>query len=244
MLKSSAVNSDKSFHILVVAAGSGARTSYNIPKQYKNVQGKAIVRHTVERLLTCPGLMSLHVVINPEHQTFYEDAMHGLQHQALKPPVFGGGTRKQSVHKGLCELSHLTDEDLVLIHDAARPCITINEIKDVLQSVYKTKAATLALPVDDTLAYPVNDNNHKEKAAPSRDNLWRMQTPQGFHYGLILKAHEKYQDDSNFTDDVGMVQKMGEIVEFVHGSQENIKMGHPLYYFILNCKCIFSIFNW
>lgn len=209
------------FHIIVVAAGSGLRTAGDVPKQYKYVQGKAVLRHTVEKLLSCEGLRSLHVIIHPNHQDLYKDAMQDLQHTVIKAPILGGNTRKESVRKGLNTLSHLSDDECVLIHDAARPCITINAVEDVLQNVYEHKAATLALPVDDTLAYPVNDN---EQLAPNRNNLWRMQTPQGFQYGIIRKAHERYKDDPHFTDDVGMVQKMGQTVHFVHGAQDNIKI--------------------
>ncbi len=202
------------FYAVIVAAGSGQRLGGELPKQYQKIGDKAILRHTLETFLACPGLQRLCVVINPEHRSLYDDAISGLD---LPEPVTGGNDRKESVYNGLIEFSELPSDAIILIHDAARPLVTGAEIENLAAEAARQQAATLAAPVADTLKYP-------KDGYVDRNDLWAIQTPQGFHYGLLRRAHEQASKDTTVTDDTGLVAALGHDIAFVPGSRRNFKI--------------------
>lgn len=206
------------FYALIAAAGSGSRLGGDLPKQYQKIAGKPILQHTLEMFLSCPGLQAIAVIIDPAHRDHYESIAEQLE---LFEPVTGGKDRRISVFSGLRYFSNLMDDDIILIHDAARPFITYEEIQEVAHQAATHGAATLATPVTDTQKY---DNGDYVK----RENLWAIQTPQGFRYGLVVDAHEKAHEkaDSNaiYTDDTGLVAALGHKIEMVPGKRANIKI--------------------
>jgi 2-C-methyl-D-erythritol 4-phosphate cytidylyltransferase / 2-C-methyl-D-erythritol 2,4-cyclodiphosphate synthase len=209
-------SSAPAFYALIAAAGSSARMGCETPKQYRKIKGKTVLRHTLETFLSCPGLKEIRVIIDPSHKTLYQNSVVGLQ---LPDPVIGGDTRNISVYNGIKSLSHVKHSDFVLIHDAARPFIKTEEILAVTRALQNSTAATLAAPVSDTLRR--DDGEYVD-----RSGLWAVQTPQGFHYGLIRKAHETSKS-RNVTDDTALVAAMGEDVKIVEGSRRNFKITTP-----------------
>lgn len=205
---------DQYFDVIIPAAGSGQRMGGDIPKQYRKLGGKAVLRHTVEKFLAMPGLRTLRVVISPEHETLYNDAVAGLP---IDPPVHGGKTRKESVYKGLQSIPESQHKAHVLVHDAARPLISAEEIRSILVALNDHEAVTLAAPMANTL-------RHENGQTVDRSGLWSIQTPQGFRRDLLNKAHEALQDNDKFTDDAGMVEALGHRVELVRGSRMNFKI--------------------
>jgi 2-C-methyl-D-erythritol 4-phosphate cytidylyltransferase/2-C-methyl-D-erythritol 2,4-cyclodiphosphate synthase len=201
------------FHALIVAAGRGSRLGGEIPKQYQNLNGKPLVRHSIEAFQSTPGLRSLTVVIAPEHAALYERAVGGLD---LPEPVHGGAERNESVYRGLQALSHIRNDDIVLVHDAARPFIEPRHIMQVAAGAARHYAATLAAPVSDTL-------RRADGAYVDRKGLWSVQTPQGFHYGILRRAHEAAPAMA-VTDDTGLVAALGHDVKMVEGSRRNMKI--------------------
>lgn len=214
------------FSVLIMAAGQGERLGAGLPKQYLEIGGKTILRRTLEAFLSLPGLKSLRVVIDPAHVRNYEKSVAGL---TLGAPVFGGSDRKQSVWNGLESFYNLLSEDLILIHDAARPFVSKCDISNILQyfkdqaSRESLQAATLAVPVSETvrrgcdgLAQDILD----------RAGLWTIQTPQAFRYGTLRRAHETAPPGS-YTDDTGLVSAIGIPVRLVPGSRDNIKITTP-----------------
>lgn len=208
------IDNAQSFHVLIPAAGSGTRAGLSIPKQYRKVGGKMILRHTIEKFIGIQGLKSIRVIIDPEHAEWYREAIQGLD---LAPPVFGARTRKQSVYNGLSAFTRAELEDLVLIHDAARPFVSVELVHRLLESMTRSAAATLAAPVADTLID--QDYNRYD-----RDRISAVQTPQAFHIGLLKKAHEFFRNDDRFTDDAGLIAALGEQVTLVPGSRDNFKI--------------------
>ena len=206
---------------LIVAAGRGARFGGDIPKQYRPLGGRAVLRHAVERLLAHPGIADVRVVISPEDRTRYDAAVAGL---TLLAPVAGGATRQQSVRNGLESLAPLQPE-AVLIHDAARPFLDDGVIDRVIAGIGRAPGAIAALPVVDTI------KRAKDPAGPSprietttsRDRLWRAQTPQGFRFDAILEAH-RAASGTEHTDDAAVAEAIGLAVELVMGSEENFKI--------------------
>ena len=199
------------FYALIAAAGVGTRLGSETPKQFIKIGGKAILRRTIEVFHSCPGLKEIRVIINPLYETQYKEALRGLP--AIKL-VNGGPNRKESVFNGLSSFSNLGSKDIILIHDAARPFISREQIEAVAQEAHRSGAATPALPVSDTLVREVGEYI-------SRDKLHTLQTPQGFHYGLIKRAHEQKGD---YTDDTSLVAAIGHEIKLVPGSRENFKI--------------------
>lgn len=208
------IGSSQAFHVLIPAAGSGARTGLAIPKQYRRVGGKMILRHTLEKFIGIQGLKSIRVIIDPEHAEWYREAVTGLD---LEPPVIGARTRKQSVYNGLAAFARAELDDLVLIHDAARPFVSTDSIQALLSSMKSSIAATLATSVADTL---VDADYH----AYDRDSINAIQTPQAFKISVLKKAHEFYRNDDRFTDDAGLIAAIGEHVTLVPGTRDNFKI--------------------
>ena len=216
------------FHVLIPAAGSGTRTGHAVPKQYRVIGGKMILRHTIEKFMGIQGLKSLRVIIDPGHADLYQEAVEGL---GLAPPIHGADTRKRSVYNGLLALCHPErsegsqaaksradiQNDIVLIHDAARPFVSADAIRTVVAAMETAQAATLVSPVADTLVDP--DYNRLD-----RDSISSVQTPQAFRIGTLKAAHEKFENDNSFTDDAGLIAAMGGKITLVPGSHENFKI--------------------
>lgn len=210
------ISNERGFHVLIPAAGSGSRAGLSVPKQYRQIGGKTILRHTIEKFIGIQGLKSIRVIVDPDHMDLYTEAVGNLA-DVLAPPVSGATTRKESVYNGLSGLSGAKEDDLVLIHDAARPFITAAAIERLLHAMEQAEAATLAAPVADTLvdaAYTPYD----------RDRISAVQTPQAFRLGTLRKAHELYREDDRFTDDAGLVAAMGGQVALVSGNRDNFKI--------------------
>lgn len=205
-----------SFHLLIVAAGSGTRLGGERPKQYLEIAGKPVLRRTVEVFLKLIPPENIHIVINDAHRALYEQAVAGLP---LPPPVPGGSERNESVLNGIKSFSDLKDEDILLVHDAARPFVRPRDILNLVDALKSDcAAATLAVPVADTL-------RREGGETVDRSGLWSVQTPQGFLFHIIKQAHEKA--NGNFTDDAGMVAALGIPVRIVEGSRDNIKITTP-----------------
>lgn len=208
------IGANQSFHLLIPAAGSGTRTGLFTPKQYRKIGGKMILRHTLEKFMGIQGLKSVRVIIDPEHAEWYREAVKGLD---IAPPILGARTRKQSVYSGLSAFSPSEQQDLVVIHDAARPFVSQDSIQTLLATMAQSVAATLASPVADTLVdadYNLYDRNR----------IKAVQTPQAFRIDLLKKAHEFFKNDDRFTDDAGLISALGETVTLVPGTRENFKI--------------------
>jgi 2-C-methyl-D-erythritol 4-phosphate cytidylyltransferase/2-C-methyl-D-erythritol 2,4-cyclodiphosphate synthase len=210
------------FAAIIVAAGQGQRFGGDIPKQYAKINGKTVLRYAVEAFKACGSLLSdIRIVIDPQHENLYQEAVKGLD---LPAPVYGGTERKDSVYNALISLPHLAPDHAVLIHDGARPCLTAELIRHVLDALKDHKAATLAIPATDTLRRL--DQGVLDETV-NRTGLWALQTPQGFHYDTILKAHISARKLRDITDDTGVVSAYGEDVYMVPGSHLNIKITNP-----------------
>ncbi|QEX22275.1 bifunctional enzyme IspD/IspF [Hypericibacter adhaerens] len=206
---------------LIVAAGRGARFGGDVPKQYRRLGGRAVLRHAVERLQSHPGIAQVRVVISPDDRARYDEAVAGL---GLLPPVAGGATRQQSVRNGLESLIPLKP-DAVLIHDAARPFLDAGVIDRVIEGLARAPGAIAALPVVDTIkrAKEAAGATARIETTTSRDRLWRAQTPQGFRFDAILAAH-RAAAGTEHTDDAAVAEATGLAVELVMGSEENFKI--------------------
>lgn len=201
-------------HALIVAAGRGVRAGGGLPKQYRMLGGKAVLRHACEAFLRHPEVTGVQVVIASGDEEIYVAATAGLD---LPPPVIGGATRQQSVLNGLLALSHSRPET-VLIHDAARPLVPGAMIDRVLGALGEQPAALPVLPIVDS----VRTGAETMQGEVPRDGLWRAQTPQGFRFQDILAAHQ--QATVAATDDAAIAHSAGLTVALVRGDEVAMKL--------------------
>jgi 2-C-methyl-D-erythritol 4-phosphate cytidylyltransferase/2-C-methyl-D-erythritol 2,4-cyclodiphosphate synthase len=200
---------------LIVAAGRGERASGDVPKQYRPLAGRPMLRRSIEPFAHLPLIQ---VVIGTYHHEHYVAAVEGL---SLLPPVAGANTRQHSVQHGLTALS-AHKPDLVLIHDAARPLVSRVLIDRVIAGLEDADAAIPLLPVTDTLR---RDTDGAWSTVP-REGLMRAQTPQGFRFDQILKAHHAFADRA-LTDDMALAELAGLKIAAVPGEDGNMKVTTP-----------------
>ena len=201
---------------LIVAAGRGHRFGGEMPKQYTQLDGAPVLRHTVMAFLSQPKIDHVRVVIHPDDMDLYEAATEGL---GLKTPIFGGEERQDSVRLGLQQIAD-DAPDFVLIHDGARPYISADVISRVLDALGSAVGAIPTLPLTDTIKRVIDG---KIVATEDRFELWRAQTPQGFRYSDILNAHLKLTGQS-LTDDAAICEAVGLTVVRVDGDDKNVKI--------------------
>lgn len=206
-------------HVLVVAAGRGTRAGPGGPKQWRPLAGKPLLRRTLEALAAADLPRPL-VVIHPEDRAEHDAATAGLD---LPPPALGGPDRQESVRRGLAALADLgaAEDDLVLIHDAARPFASPALIGAVLEALSAHPGACPALPVADTLRRRTPEGLAGETL--ERDALARAQTPQGFRFGAIRAAHEAAAGRA-LTDDVAVAAAAGLPIALTPGEEANVKI--------------------
>ena len=198
---------------LIVAAGRGSRAGGAKPKQWQHIAGRPVIEHTLERFARHPRIDRIMVVLHP-------DDMDLLKSPQCEIPQ-GGASRDASVRNGLDALA-ANPPDHVLIHDVARPALSDAVIERVLGALATHTAAAPALPVTDALWQGANGQVTESRA---RDGLYRAQTPQGFHFDAILKAH--HANDAPAADDVEVALRAGLEVVIVDGDERNLKITRP-----------------
>ncbi len=207
---------------LIVAAGRGSRMGGTVPKQYQTLAGRAVLAHTISAFLNHAEIDLVQVVIHPDDEALYREAIQGIQNPALRPPCHGDTDRQGSVFNGLKALASEAISH-ILIHDAARPLIGPLVISKVIAALADNDGALAALPINDT----VKKSAGKFVADTlDRSNLWRAQTPQGFHFEKIIAAHQASQGQ-NLTDDVSVAEAADLKVALVEGDPLGFKLTTP-----------------
>jgi 2-C-methyl-D-erythritol 4-phosphate cytidylyltransferase / 2-C-methyl-D-erythritol 2,4-cyclodiphosphate synthase len=205
-----------SVYALVVAAGRGSRFGGAVPKQYLALGGASVLRHAVAALAGHPRVSDVLVAIRPEDRGLYERAVVGLR---VMPPTAGGSTRQDSVRLGLEALTPYRPR-WVLIHDAARPFSNSALVDRVIDGLDRAQAAIPCLTLRDTIK---RAEDGVIRATIDRSALWRAQTPQGFHFDVILAAHRAAMGRA-LTDDAAVVEAAGLAPLVVEGSEDNLKV--------------------
>jgi 2-C-methyl-D-erythritol 4-phosphate cytidylyltransferase/2-C-methyl-D-erythritol 2,4-cyclodiphosphate synthase len=190
---------------LIVAAGSGSRAGSGLPKQYRRIGGKAVLRHAYEALRGHPGIDEVRIVIGAGQEAAYWEAMAGA---APTEPVEGGSERSDSVLKGLSTVT----ADQVLIHDAARPFCPPAVIDRLLTALGTHEAAVPVMPIPDT----VGRGRTTLATFEDRSDLVRVQTPQAFNTEALRSAYAGWRH-SPPTDESLVVWAAGIDVALVAG---------------------------
>lgn len=215
---------------IILAGGSGSRLDSRRPKQFLKVGGKPLIVHAIERFEDHPGIDDIFVVTHPQRES-YQETLELVRRNNLRKVwqiLEGGETRQDSSRIGVMAAS-IDEYENVLIHDAARPFVSRKIIDSVLDELTRYAAVNVVLPVNDTIVQVTHE--YLIQGIPHRDNLRKVQTPQGFKLKVIRRAHELAEERrvTNATDDCSLVFrfKMADIAA-VEGSEWNMKITHPI----------------
>lgn len=208
--------------VVVPAAGKGSRFGGDVPKQYVQVFGRSLLHHTLALLCKHPGITGVQVVLARNDKRW-----PGWREMNGKPikTCIGGVERADSVLAGLRELpDSVRERDWVLVHDAARPCLPVNDLGRLLEhGGSHSVGALLAEPVRDTIKRS-NPRGESEQTVP-RDTLWRAQTPQMFRRATLQRALETaLASGLAITDEAMAVERLGLLPLLVEGSSCNLKV--------------------
>ncbi len=197
-----------------------------IKKPYLNLAGKPILAYTLLVFQQCSLVNRICIVAaQGDEQNCVQDMIIPYGIDKADQVIAGGETRQESVFNGLQSVA--SDTDIVIVHDCARPFITEGMIKNTLEAANRWGAATVAVPVKDTIK-EVDDDSFVVKTL-NRQRLWSIQTPQAFEYNLLLQAH-LYARENNIqvTDDTALIEHLGtHRVKLVMGASGNIKITTP-----------------
>jgi len=202
-------------YVIVVAGGKGTRMGTEIPKQFLELNGKAIILHTLEKFSKALPQATLFLVLPKSQLTRWKEISKHTSFQNIEI-AFGGLTRFDSVKSGL---TLIKEEGVIGIHDAVRPLVSVSTIENVFSSAEKTEAAIPVVELKDSLRQ-LNMNHSK---AVNRSSFRIVQTPQCFTTKLLKKAYQQTFKD-NFTDDATVVESLGKSPSLVEGNYENIKI--------------------
>ena len=210
---------------VIPAAGTGSRMAAELPKQYMKLAGSTVLEHSLAALLQCDFIASVVIALNSNDT--HAKTLPGLRDSRVLLTT-GGKHRSDSVLAGLKALETLASpQDWVLVHDAARPCVSPADIARLAQRVFEAgRGGILALPVLDTVKRSDSDNNVVE--TPPREHLWYAQTPQMFRLGRLRAALENVRINAfSVTDEASAMELAGEGVQLVTGSADNLKITFP-----------------
>jgi len=208
------------YNVVIVAGGTGSRMHSNIPKQFIEIKGKPIIVHTIEKFIEFDEYINIIVSVHPEYMTDANFMLAEFFPEKNIHLVAGGETRFHSVKNGLNAI--VNKNDIVGIHDAARPFVSVDTIRRCFETAALKGNAIPVVPVNESLRLVTNGINK----AVSREDYKIVQTPQCFVVSTIKEAFlQEYSPF--FTDDATVLEGMGENICLVEGNPENIKITNP-----------------
>jgi 2-C-methyl-D-erythritol 4-phosphate cytidylyltransferase len=217
--------SAQNHYAIISAAGVGMRMGSGQPKQYLKIAGKTIIEHAIVPFLSSPQIKKIVVVLNPTDNTW---KTLPIAHHEKIITTQGGEQRSHSVLNGLHALKTIaTSNDWILVHDAVRPCLAMEDLDKLMQSLAShAVGGLLGVQVRDTLKRV--DRNNQITATISRDNLWHALTPQMFRYEKLLHALQAaIASKQLITDDAAAIELIGERPLMIEGRRDNIKITYP-----------------
>lgn len=209
-------------HALIPAAGGGTRLAAEKPKQYLTLAGATLLHHAVASLLGDARIEQVFVVLAPGDVEFRTHDWSAFGDR-LVPLYCGGEARAASVYNGLLAINDaVAADDWILVHDAARPCLSALALDRLIASVTADDTGgLLAIPLADTVKR--SDAGGRVAVTEPRDGLWRAQTPQMFRYRLLLEALHG-APLASVTDEASAVERLGLKPLLVTGEACNLKV--------------------
>ena len=211
---------------LIVAAGVASRMgNLEKPKQFLLIKEKPLFLYSVLAFENNPNIDTIIIVTSEQYIKEVQDYCSSYQVSKVKGVVVGGKTRQESVYHGLIKAKELSlSDNVVLIHDAARPLVSQDVINNSVEMAQKFEAVTTVINASDTIIRSMNGETID--SVPKRQELYQSQTPQSFKLSLILAAHENainnHLDDA--TDDAQLVLALGHEVHLVKGDKQSFKI--------------------
>ena len=204
-------------YAIIVAGGNGSRMSSETPKQFLHLQNKPILMHTIEKFSIDD--IEIILVLNVDYHEYWLKLCKEFNFNIPHSLVKGGRNRFESVKNGL----KLTNpKSIIAIHDAVRPLISVDKIREAFQVAESRGNAVLSIVSKDSIRRVQNDNSY----IIPRDEIHLIQTPQVFQSEIINKAYlEEFRNE--FTDDASVVEKSGVQIILIEGEQKNIKITYP-----------------
>jgi 2-C-methyl-D-erythritol 4-phosphate cytidylyltransferase/2-C-methyl-D-erythritol 2,4-cyclodiphosphate synthase len=208
--------------VIIPAGGAGKRLKSHIAKQYLLLDSVPVLVHTLKVFQNSKEIDEIIIALPLDDLVYIrQELIEKYELTKVVNIVAGGNDRQDSVKNCLMAIEGKCD--LVVIHDAVRPFITEELIKQVIDAAKKTGAALAGIKAKDTIK-EIKEGNIIDATVP-RNNLWMAQTPQVFEYELIKQAYKKAYDDKFYgTDDACLVERMGKKVIMVESSYKNIKI--------------------
>lgn len=204
----------------VVIAAAGVSHRFGTDKAFLPLADRFLLAWSVDVCQSCELLNRIVTVLNENNLDLGRKLAMERGWSKVVDVCLGGKRRQDSVRQGLSKLKGC---DWVIIHDGARPFLTLELIRDGLEAAQDTGAAVAAVPVKDTIKR--GDDDRMVRETLNRQELWVVQTPQIFRFDIIAKAHEQISRD--VTDDATLVEQMGYKVKLYMGSYTNIKITTP-----------------
>lgn len=205
---------------IVPSAGMGSRLQSDIPKPLISLKGKPLFIYALESLSKCSLIESIVVVADKDNLSEFKKIIGKYNIPKISQVVVGGETRRDSVFNGLKALDD--DTDIVVIHDGARPLISLRVIEESIKACYEEVAVIVSVPIKPTIKRVNRDELYVEGTL-DRSLLWEVQTPQVFRKDIIIRAHNEGKG-LQATDDAFLVERLGERVKVITGDYSNIKI--------------------
>jgi 2-C-methyl-D-erythritol 4-phosphate cytidylyltransferase len=215
---------------ILPAAGLGTRMGHEMPKQFLELDGVPIVILSLRRVASCPLITQIVVATRAEEVERLEARIRQEKFAQPVRVVKGGASRQESVAQAL---KHVPDNtELVVVHDAVRPLVTVEQINRVIEEARRCKAAILGIPAMDTIKEVKRASLPEDVALITatipRERVVQAQTPQVFETKLLKQAFAGAEEDGvNASDEAGLIERLGHEVHVVHGSERNIKITKP-----------------
>ncbi len=213
---------------IVPAAGIGRRLGAKTPKQYQKLHGREVLAWTLQILIELDFMEKIILVLHPDDKYFSSYLEVEFPDVVV---VNGGEERQHSVVNGLKYLeTFASDDDWILVHDAARPCLLSEDLNKLLSHLENDEVGgILASPIKDTLKHSDSslptEGSLKITSTLNRNEYWLAATPQLFRFRMLLNALTKAQEAGQIaTDEAAAVEALGLPVKIVEGRSDNIKI--------------------
>ena len=219
MLRHKMDNQQQKVGAIIAAAGSSWRMG-GVDKMFALLGGKPVLARVIDTFQKCKSVDQIVVVVSKENLERSQQLVTEQGWPKVTEVCLGGERRQDSVAAGLKRLNSC---HWVVIHDGARPLVTVDLIHRGLEAARETGAAVAGVPVTDTIK--VASDAGVILKTPPRQNLWAVQTPQVFRFDIITKAYQ--QAKAEVTDDATLVERLGYKVKLYMGAYDNIKVTTP-----------------
>ena len=215
---------------ILPAAGLGTRMGVETPKQFLELGGEPLVIFTLRRLAACAAITDFILATRADELSFLEDKVSKARIGRPARVVHGGETRQQSVANALAQVAPETE--IVMVHDAVRPFVTVEQIERLIAEARERGAAILGIPAIDTVKEVKRERLPEDVARITgtipRERIVLAQTPQAFRYALLREAFARAEQDGvTASDEAALVERIGQDVYVVLGSERNLKITRP-----------------